>query len=285
MPAVRVCAMKRNRIYRFSLRGRERLLCFHRSMAERILRFYEELADHYHLIFDDWDEAIARQGGILNPLLAAQGFGHPLKILDCACGIGTQALAFARFGHEVVASDLSRAAVTRAKREAQTRALDISFHVSDMASLAEIAECDFDVVVALDNALPHLAYDQLVCAARAVASKLKTNGLFVASIRDYDAIMLEKPVMQKPAIYRGKGGQRIVHQVWDWIDDESYTLHLFITVRSNEGWTSHHFASEYHCLRRNELSMILQSAGFREVRWLMPSESGFYQPIILARCP
>jgi hypothetical protein len=61
------------------------------SMAERILSFYEPLADHYHLIFDDWNSAIERQAKILNGLLAAQIRGHPLKILDCACGIGTQA--------------------------------------------------------------------------------------------------------------------------------------------------------------------------------------------------
>ncbi len=45
-------------------------------MPERILSFYEPLADHYHLIFDDWDQAIERQARILNPLLAAQGWSH-----------------------------------------------------------------------------------------------------------------------------------------------------------------------------------------------------------------
>src|SRR5580658_8096801 len=90
-------------------------------MLERILSCYEPLADHYHLIFDDWGQAIERQARILNPLLAAQGF--PLKILDCACGIGTQALGLASLGHRVVASDLSRAAVSRATREAERRGL------------------------------------------------------------------------------------------------------------------------------------------------------------------
>ena len=85
-------------------------------MAGKVLSFYELLADHFHLIFDDWDKSIERQARILNPLLAAQGCGHPLKILDCACGIGTQALGFASFGHRVVTSDLSRAAVNRARR-------------------------------------------------------------------------------------------------------------------------------------------------------------------------
>src|SRR3984957_16893712 len=170
-------------------------------MPERILSCYEPFADHYHLIFDDWDQAIERQARILNPLLTAQGCGHPLKILDCACGIGTQALGFASFGHRVVASDLSRAAVSRATREAESRGLDISFHVSDMTSLTEIADRDFDVVVTLDNALPHLTAEQLVRAIKAAGAKLKSNGLFIASIRDYDALIVQRPAMQEPAFY------------------------------------------------------------------------------------
>jgi glycine/sarcosine N-methyltransferase len=254
-------------------------------MPEKILSFYEPLADHYHLIFDDWDQAIERQAGILNRLLAAQGCGHPLKILDCACGIGTQALGLASIGHRVVASDLSRAAVNRARREAERRGFDISFHVSDMSSLTEIADRDFDVVVALDNALPHLSTEQLVCALKAAGSKLKSNGSFFASIRDYDALILQKPPMQPPAFYGGEGKRRIVHQVWDWTDEARYTLHLFITVQSDQEWTTHHFVSEYRALQRSEISRALQSIGFQDVRWLMPAESGFYQPLVVARWP
>lgn len=254
-------------------------------MAEKILEFYEALADHYHLIFDDWDSAIERQARILRPLLASQTSVSPLKILDCACGIGTQAIGLAAMGHRVVASDLSRAAVKRAEEEALRRSLKISFYVSDMTSLLEVAESEFDVVVAMDNALPHLNAAQLEQAARAIASKLKPKGLFLASIRDYDKLILQRPTMQGPAFYGTDGNRRIVHQVWDWIDDAKYAVHLYITTRSGEGWETHHFGSEYRCLLREELSGVLKDAGFEAVHWLMPSESGFYQPVVLARLP
>ena len=252
-------------------------------MAETVLKFYEALADHYHLIFDDWDSAIERQARILGPLLTSQTSVSPLKILDCACGIGTQAIGFAAMGHHVVASDLSRAAVKRAQQEALSRSLNISFYVSDMTSLREIAEDEFDVVVAMDNALPHLDAAQLEQAARTIASKLKPKGLFVASIRDYDKLILQRPAIQEPAFYGTDGNRRIVHQIWDWIDDARYAVHLYITTKSGEGWETHHFVSEYRCLLREELSEVLRSAGFEVVHWLMPSESGFYQPVVLAR--
>jgi glycine/sarcosine N-methyltransferase len=235
------------------------------------------------LIFEDWNKTIARQGETLNALIAAHLPHHPLKILDCACGIGTQSLGFALNGHDVTASDLSPAAVTRARREADLRSLAIDFHVSDMTSLAEIEDRDFDVVAALDNALPHLSIHQLPIAVAAMASKLKTGGLFLASIRDYDALILNRPTFQEPAFYQDKAGRRIVHQVWDWLDAERYMLHLYITEQFEEAWTTRHFISEYRRLTRHELSAALIAAGFHEVLWQMPAESGFYQPLVIAR--
>jgi glycine/sarcosine N-methyltransferase len=138
-----------------------------------------------------------------------------------------------------------------------------------MTSLAEIGDHDFDVAVTLDNALPHLTAGQLSLAVGAVGSKLRSNGLFIASIRDYDSLILERSPGQEPAFYVGKEDRRIVHQVWGWIDDARYTLHLYITVQSERVWTTHHFVSEYRCLLRNELSTVLQATGFRDVRWLM----------------
>ncbi|HEY4048431.1 MAG TPA: methyltransferase domain-containing protein [Acidobacteriaceae bacterium] len=72
------------------------------------------------------------------------------------------AIGLAQFGHRVVASVLSQAAVARAKRETMKRMLDISFFVSDMTSLTEISDTDFDVVAALDSALPHLSLTSVI---------------------------------------------------------------------------------------------------------------------------
>jgi glycine/sarcosine N-methyltransferase len=209
-----------------------------------VLGFYEALAAHYHLIFEDWDRAMERQAKVLSPLLAAQLPRRPLKILDCACGIGTQAIGFAKSGHKVTASDLSEAEVTRARHEAKSRVVDISFFVSDMTQLTEIVESNFDVVATLDNALPHLSAEQVSHAIRTMGSKLGPNGQFIASIRDHDALITQKPTMQQPGFYGGRGERRIVHQVWNWIDAARYIVHLYITVGSSETWTTHHFVSE-----------------------------------------
>jgi len=256
-------------------------------MNAQVNTFYEELADYYHLIFDDWDSAIKRQAAVLNKLLNPEAAGKPLRILDCACGIGTQSIGLAMSGHRVVGSDLCEAAVRRARTEAQLRGLAIPFYVSDMTSLREIPEDGFDVVVAMDNALPHLSSNRLKQAAKAIASKLRPGGLFLATIRDYDALVLEKPPVQGPVFLGASGIRRIVHQVWDWDayqgEGSGNVIHVYITVESKEGWQSHHFVSTYRCLLRQELSEALVDAGFGEVRWLMPPETGSYQPMVWAR--
>jgi glycine/sarcosine N-methyltransferase len=173
--------------------------------------------------------------------------------------------------------------VARAAREAQQRALQIAFHVSNMTSLAEIPESDFDVVAALDNSLPHLSAEHVVAAVRAMGSKLKPGGMLIASTRDYDTLIEKRPTIQEPAFYGDARRRRIVHQVWDWIAHDRYTLHLYMTSQTEEGWKAHHFVSEYRRLLRAELTQALESAGFNQIRWLMSNESGFYQPIVVAK--
>ncbi|MGD0628463.1 MAG: methyltransferase domain-containing protein [Terracidiphilus sp.] len=256
-------------------------------MNEQVNGFYGELADFYHLIFEDWDSSIKRQAGVLKNLLISETTGKPLRILDCACGIGTQSIGLAMLGHQVVASDLCAAAVLRAQTEARRRGLTISFFVSDMTSLLEVTESGFDVVVAMDNALPHLSTDQLKQAAKAISSKLRPGGLFLANMRDYDALILEKPRVQAPVFYGAPGNRRIVHQIWDWDayagEGSGHVLHVYITVESEKGWQSHHFVSNYRRLLRQELTEALRGAGFEDIRWLMPPQTGFPLPFVRAR--
>ncbi len=255
-------------------------------MPDEIRDFYNSLADDYHLIFPDWNVSIERQARVLSNILSSELPSHsPLRIFDCACGIGTQALGLAALGHRMVASDLSESAVLRARREAEIRDLKIEFHVSDMTSLAELTDRDFDAVIAIDNALPHLSSCDLKLALEAVGSRLRPGGLFLASTRDYDALIQQRPTMQQPMFHGGPGVQRIIHQVWEWTSETEYTLHLFITVQSGAEWATRHYLSHYRCLLRSELDDALASAGFREIRWRTPSQTGFYQPLVTARWP
>lgn len=245
--------------------------------------FYNDLAEHYHLIYEDWDRSIDSQASVLGPLLEGIVGPAPLRVLDCACGIGTQTIGIARLGHTVIASDVSQAAVRRAARETGRRGLDVKFHVADMRNLSSLPESDFDAVLAADNSLPHLlSDDDLGRALENISGLLKVEGILVATIRDYDDLVETRPAFQGPTFYSDNGRRRIVHQVWDWYGNE-YMVHLYLTWETSSSWITKHYASRYRAFKRNELSQSLLKSGFDRIEWLMPESTGFYQPIVIAR--
>jgi glycine/sarcosine N-methyltransferase len=254
-------------------------------MSEGVKHFYDQLASNYHLIFEDWDASIKRQAAALGAIIEREcGAPRALRVLDCACGIGTQTLGLASLGFALTACDLSPASVERTRVEAAKRHLKVQLSVADMLDLTEIPDGNFDAVICMDNALPHLESDEeLFRAATQIRRKLRPGAFFMGSIRDYDTLVEERPVVQGPAFYSDQGSRRIVHQVWDWSDERRYAFHLYITREIRGGWETQHYVSNYRAILRAEFSRILQAAGFIDCRWILTAESGFYQPIVLAK--
>jgi hypothetical protein len=143
----------------------------------------------------------------------------------------------------------------------------------------------FDVVISCDNALPHLLSDaDLRLAVRGMWSKLRPGGLLLASLRDYDQILPERPRATTPSVIDGPEGRRIVFQVWDWSADERrYTLHLFINQQTGNGWRVVQATAAYRALLRDELTGVLRENNLIDITWILPEQSGYYQPIVTAR--
>ena len=111
--------------------------------------------------------------------------------------------------------------------------------------------------------------------------KLKTGGMFVASIRDYDAMLLDKPPYSPPYIHKNEKGQRASFQTWEWKGD-NYRLIQYI-IEDEETLQISKFECEYRATRREEMTNLLLESGYCEVIWLFPEETGFYQPIVIAK--
>jgi glycine/sarcosine N-methyltransferase len=254
-------------------------------MAGAVRDFYDGLSDRYHLIFDDWDRAVRWQGEALDRTIFEEMGEGRRSILDCSAGIGTQAIGLALRGHEVHATDLSQRAIERARVEAARFGVPMTFGVADFRSLGEGVKGTFDVVISCDNSLPHLLTgEDLLLAARNIRSRLRPNGLFLGSIRDYDRVLSERPDATMPSVVDAPEGRRIYFQAWDWADDgRTYTVHLFLVGESDGAWETLHHKTRYRALLRDELADILREAGFQKVAWHTPEESGYYQPVVTAR--
>ena len=244
--------------------------------------FYDNMASHYDKLFEDWQAATREQAVILDRLFREQGFDNTARILDCACGIGTQAIGLASLGYCVAASDISVAELAEAEKRAEKNNVPIHFRQADFCTLSESFTMQFDIVIAMDNALPHmLSSAALASAVRSITNQIAPGGIFAASIRDYDALLIQKPPYSPPYIHKTDTGQRVSFQTWHW-ENDCYKLVQYI-IEDGEMLQTNKFECEYRATRREELTQLLLSNGCSNVVWKFPEETGFYQPIVIAR--
>jgi len=244
--------------------------------------FYDNLASQYDQLFLDWQATTQEQAVILDRIFAANGFDKSANILDCACGIGTQTIGLAAIGYHVTGSDISDSELAEAKERAKKNRVAVRFEHADFRVLSDTFSEQFDIVIAMDNALPHmLTVDDLSLAIQSIVNRMKKGGLFVASIRDYDALLTNKPPYSPPYIHKTAKGQRVSFQTWDWEGDH-YRLIQYI-VDDGDSLQISKFECEYRATRREEMTNLLKESGCSEVVWLFPEETGFYQPIVVAK--
>ena len=246
-----------------------------------VQNFYDSMASSYDMFYEDWEAASRQEADFLERIFLENGLGRDRTILDCACGIGTQALGLAALGYDVTGSDISSGELAEASRRAEQNSAGITLVQADFRELEKTFTETFDIVIAMDNALPHmLTKEDLDRALRSIAGRTKEGGIFVASIRDYDRMLREKPNYSAPYVHRTEHGQRVLFQTWEWIGD-NYRFIQYI-INDEEGTTLSRFECEYRADRRRELTEMLCDAGFGRVSWMMPEETGFYQPVFVA---
>jgi glycine/sarcosine N-methyltransferase len=196
------------------------------------------------------------------------GESGTFDVLDCSCGIGTQSIGLALHGHRVLGTDLSPASLARAEREAESFGVSLETKVADMRKLDSEVGGTYDAVLS-GNTLSHfdrVGLAEVFGAARAV---LRPGGAFLATLRDYDALLTERPRFQAGQVHDTDAGKRIVFQIWDWTDgDSSYVLNYFMLREDEDG----EFAvtcerTLLHAHSRDELAAALAQAGFEDVRW------------------
>lgn len=246
--------------------------------------FYDDLASDYHLMFEDWKASVHRQGVTLDRFIKNNFKPTPTSLLDCSCGIGTQAIALALHGYKIHATDLTPSTVERAIIEAKNFGVSFTTGVADFRKLSDQVDGEFDLVISCDNSLSHMVTDSdLSLAAKGIYSKVKPGGYFLATTRDYDALLNQRPSATTPSVSEENGERRVSFQLWKWADDfKTYELELFMFHEKNGRWDAKSRKGMYRALKRQELDSSLLLAGFKNIKWHFPESTGYYQPIVTA---
>jgi SAM-dependent methyltransferase len=244
--------------------------------------FYDHLAPHYHLIFEDWDLSLRRQGKALDAIIRAER-PKSKNILDLACGIGTQAIGLALRGYQVTGEDLSALSVKRAKMEAGKRGLKMKFGQGDMRAAAKRHTGSFDVALACDNAVPHLLSDQAILLAfKQARGCLKPGGLYLLSVRDYAKESKGGEQLRPYGVRETPQGRFTLFQTWKF-SGQRYELSFYVIHEAaGKGIKLSVDKTIYYAITVAHLMTLMRQAGFKKVkRW----DGNFYQPVITGIAP
>jgi ubiquinone/menaquinone biosynthesis C-methylase UbiE len=247
--------------------------------------FYDDLAGTYDRIFTDWERSVQAQGRILDTLIRGELGDGDHQVLDCAAGIGTQSLGLARHGHRVAGTDISAGALRRARAEAHRTRVPAALAVGDMRALPYADSC-FDAVICADNAIAHLLDDgDLARALGEMRRVLREDGLVLLTLRDYDRLSVERPPVLPTHLSRHDERLLLTVPVCEWSDDgRRYLLRqLQLGEQPSGGWVIVERRVRCRAYGRAEVREAAECAGLDGVRWVMPTEGYFYQPVLLAR--
>lgn len=245
--------------------------------------YYNRLAPYYKFIYADWDKSLQRQAEVLDSIIREFVGENSNTVLDVACGIGTQSIGLAKLGYQLTASDLSPAEVEQARQEASRHGVQIEFQIADMRKVWEIYQKQFDVVIACDNAVPHLLNDREILSAFQQFYKCtKPGGCCIITVRDY--AQMERKDKQKQMyprlIHPTNNGQVVIFDVWDF-DGDYYeiTTYLIDDTGKPTAQTQVLRGGKYYCVKISTLEKLFKEAGFQKVSTL---RDRFFQPLLIA---
>ncbi len=239
---------------------------------------YDDLAADYHWLFSDdllSGAAFARQyGDVLDRLPAGAA------VLDCACGIGTDALAMARRGFRVWATDASEGMARQTRGRVADAGVDVAVSVCRWERLPATLEQRFAAVFCLGNSLAHTGGpDAMATALAGMRAVLDPGGLLVVNSRDWERLRSERPRMTVADRVIERDGLRCTSlYVWTLPEtwDAPHGADIVFVLDRDGALTYRRHQIRFVPFRRDELEARVRAAGFDEIE-IHDQDAGRYR--------
>ncbi len=235
--------------------------------------FYGDLAHDYEWLFPD--ETVGRLGafGATSPgsqaLLeaAVKTLGPGSTVLDCSCGIGADAMALARKGLAVTASDGSHAMVTETRRRSERYGIALPVSQSLWQDLPDRVPGPFDLVLCLGNSIVHTQTRTARVAALAGMRKvLSPAGTLIVDSRNWELLYETRPrIVPARQVIERKGLRCSSLYIWTIPDDfgSPCTAEIVLLCEDAEGRISHRrHVIDFVPFRHDDLADAIRAAGF-----------------------
>lgn len=246
--------------------------------------YYDQLAPFYKYIYRDWESSVGKQAAVLDQVIQ-EYFGDKVgRILDAACGIGTQAIGLAELGYQITGTDISSEAIRIAKKEAKIRKLEVDFTVADMKQLEQICQDPFDLILACDNAVPHLlSKKEILKTFKGFYSGIVPGGGCLISVRDYGTIdRIGQDTRLVPRLtHQTEDGRLILFDLWEFDGDKyQITTYILEELDGKDLKATAVRGGKYYCIEMDELEHLFLQAGFQKV---ITIRDRYFQPLLLAQ--
>ena len=224
--------------------------------------FYDVLGDDYDRMVS-WEDRLAREERFFRGFFESHGVR---RVLDCACGTGMHAVAFARWGLVSAAADLSPVMVEHARANARAAGVSVDLRVAGFGEMKVSFEGKFDAVTCLGNSLPHLREDAALGACLAdFHAIMRPGGILVVQNRNYDRLLRERERFMPVTARTDPDGETLFLRITDFSpreSDESIDFTLVTLRRKGGVWSQSARSTPLRALRRATLEGALAAAGF-----------------------
>ncbi|HEV3400917.1 MAG TPA: methyltransferase domain-containing protein [Acidimicrobiales bacterium] len=240
---------------------------------------YRDLADDYEwLVPDEHVEAEA----VLDRLGDRFAARTDPTVLDCACGVGADAVALARRGHRVWGSDGSEAMVRAARRRVAEAGVEVPLRVCRWKDLPGTFDQRFDLVLCLGNSVSHLRAEEMIVSFQGMAGVLGPGGLMVVNARNWEKLRRERRRLTFPDRVLQRDGRRCVPlYVWSYAPEweSAHEVEIIFLVDTDGSLAARRHKLTFWPFRVGDLRDRLETSGLRVLDDTYRTDGDWYEVV------
>jgi len=231
---------------------------------------YDKLASIYDY-FVNWESRLAYELPFLEHQLRTLGQdSSQIRVMDTACGTGHHAIALAKLGFQVSGSDLFPEMVSLADANAKAAGEQVSFRTAGFGRISDTFDQpgEFDAVLCLGNSLPHVDSNQdLKKTLRDFKDLLRSGGIFILQMRNFDLVMGEKKRWMEPQSVKDGATEWLFLRFYDFEDDGKIQFTILSLQRKvNSPWQTQLTSTHLLPIHSEQLKTELGALGFRDIQ-------------------